>query len=765
MIDEPSSDEIIDLSKLADGVDGEDDGLGGIAFPGETPRVNIAELMDETALQKLGGELISLIESDIESRRPWGRTAEKGLKALGLLTDETNTDTDGGTGEENQNAVSGWQSRVVHPVLNEAVIRSASTAAKELFPPEGPAKPHVLGKAKGADLRAQAERQANYINWLYTCDDAIPDAGDEHEKLLMASAREGDVFREPYWDDELGAPDIATISASDLIMPYTARSVYRSPRVTHRMRQTMAWVRDWQDSGYFRGIKVYGSSGETRAAADKERDRIQGKSPQTGDLDDDAAEIVVYKCTTHRKIPEDQIAAGKRAAYLIWLTEHGDVLAIYPDWVDDGNVGRRRWRYASWPFLVLDGCVYGLGLYHIIGYLAETATDCLRAILDSARAQNWPAWFASAEIDLGKVADKGPVAPGEVRQLPFAGADFKAALHQVNFGSPSPVLMQLLGAVVDTARRLASTADMMVGDAKNTGPVGTTVALIEQGSVVYSAIHARLHRSQRREMRLLSRVIYEHISDDAIYPYEVVESGEDVPIRPDFDGRVDVEPVSDPRIFSKTQRLAREQATLQLVQTAPDLFDRREVYRRMLEALEEDNIDKLLPPPDAPQRMDAMSENMAMLYGKAVAVFPDQDHVAHAAIHGAVKTDPRFIALFQTLPPEMQAQAQARLAEHEAQHLAWDYKNGLVAQIGMLSGGDPSMVQGLLAAPEFAAPVESDALHPPEVERHLDQLAAAAIAVQQEQQSQMMLAQQVADLAATAQQQIAGGGAPGALVQ
>lgn len=727
--------------------------------------VNLAELMSDAELTELGSKLKRLIDRDLQSRETWEGWAARGILAMGMLTEETADGRDGATGEkEDGRALETWQSRVVHPALSEAVIRFVSSAMKETFPPDGPAKPHVITPVSSDELLAQADRQSHYVNFLYTSDDAIPDAAEEYEKMLFACARDGDAFREPYWDYDIGAPDVATISVEDLIMPISARSVYKSPRVTHRMRRDIAWIRDWQDKGYFRPIEISVNGSDVRLESDKERDRILGRAESyTHDVDDDAAEVVIYKMTTRLQVDVDQDSGGKSAAYLIWLTDDGNVLAIYQDWESGGEITKRRWRYAQYPFLLVDGCVYGVGLYHIIGYLCETATDALRGLLDAAERQNKPSMLVGSDINLDIMEDKSGVAPGEWRQLPFAGIDFKNSIVPLTFSGPSSVLFQLLGSVVETAQRLASTADMMVGDAKNTGPVGTTIALIEQGSLVYNAIHARLHRSMRRELRLLCRVIYENVPDEAVYPYPVSEEiGASVPIKPDFDGRIDVEPVSDPRIFSKTQRLARAQALLQLANSAPQLYDMRKVHKQVLGGLEQDDIDTLLPKPERAQRMDAVSENMAMLNAKPVEVYPDQDHKAHAQIHAAVKTDPRFIALFSTLPPEMQAQVQARMVEHEAQHLAWDYKIGIMGQIGLMTGILPMNIPGLTASPEFVPQGEDETipppLHPPDVERKLDELAAAAVAVQQAQQQQMMMAQQMVEAAAVARDN--GGNAP-----
>lgn len=736
---------------------------------------NIAELMDEAELATLGADLLELVERDIASRDEWQNVARRGMKAFGLLVEAFSAGENGGTQEEQSKAQKSDGSRMVYPLLSEAIMRFAANASKELFPPEGPAKAPSVPQA----AQEQADRKSKYVNWLYTSPDGIPDAQREFEKMLCASAREGDVFRAPYWDQEYGGPDVATIEAGDLIMPISARSVYRAPRVTHRMVRDKQWVRDWQDTGYFRAAvdidtMARGSADEGSTA---EKRRIQGMSDGDGratDPDDDAAEVTIYKMQVRRTIEADPLARkefidpdtqepyseSQRASYLVWFTDQGEVLAIYPNWVEGAPVSRRKRMYVSYPMLLVDGCVYGVGLYHLIGYMAETATDCVRALIDAAKAHNNPAHFMSEECSLEKLKDKGPLRPGELRQVPFAGTDFKQALHTINFAAPSPVLVELLMRIVEEARRLASTADMMVGDAKNTGPVGTTVALIEQGSVVYTAVHKRHHCSLGEEMHLLSRELRENIAPDMLYPFEVFGKQVDVPILEDFDGVGDVEPISDPRIFSKTQRIAKGQALMQLAQAAPQLYDLREVHTRMLEAIEEDEIDELLPPPEQAQRMDAMSENMAMLYGKPVAVYPDQDHKAHAAIHGAVKTDPRFIALFQTLPPEMQQQAQAKMMEHEAQHLAWDYKQSMVGQIGLMTGVDPTASPSLVQAPPFATPQPEGApqpMHPPEVERQLDQLAAAAVAVQQAQQREMMMMQQ----AAMAAQAAAGGGGGG----
>ena len=513
--------------------------------------------LGEKTLNTLGDDLKALIDADAESRSEWDRLAAKGLRLMGL-TDEKRDEE--------------WMSSVTHSLMAEACVRFQSQAITEIFPPGGPAKPKILAK-ETEEIRDQGDRVAKYINYLYT--EVMPGAYEQEEKALLHIPREGAVFVRPYWDEARRRPARSMIKAADIILPYSAESLAASPRITYAYSLHENEVRRLIRTGFFRDVELdkLGNKGanDTESEIVEETDRVQGRSPGA---DTDTAQgdetYDFWECQAEIELPGFEFDIP--LPYMVIMErQSATIMAIYRNWRDeDDTFTRRNWIVKRGFVPNLDG-IYDYGLFHLIGGLAEAATGCLRSLLDAAQLSNLQAKLISGMVNLDTL-DKSPLKPGEIRPIPISVDDLRKAVMDISFGEPSQTMFNLLGFLVEAGRRFASTADLMVGDASNQAPVGTTVALIEQGSKVYSAIHARLHRSFADELRIMSEIVHEYTADDALYPY----AADDEPwtIRQDFDDRVDVVPVSDPKVFSQSQRIAKMQAALELSKDAPGIYDK-----------------------------------------------------------------------------------------------------------------------------------------------------------------------------------------------
>lgn len=646
--------------------------------------------LGERALDGLAEDLLDLIEADRESRAAWDAMAAKGLRLMGLTDDAP---------------VADWMSRVHHPVLSEACVRFQSQAISEVFPPAGPAKPKILGDETD-ETRRQGDRVADYINYIYT--EILRESYDQEEKALLHLPREGSVFVRLYWDEARQRPGRALIKASDLIVPYEADSLATAARITHSFRLHENEVRRLQATGFWRDVELDepGYSTDSDSQTQAEADDAQSKS--TTESREGDAYYDFYECQAEIDLPGFEF--DYPLPYIVVIERGaGMVMAIYRNWRREDNTHTRRDWIAHRKFIPTADGFYAYGLLHLIGGLVDGATGCVRALLDAAQLSNLRGGFLAGTVDASKI-DQSPLKPGERRVIPMAADDIRKAIIDIQYHEPSQTLFNLLGFLVEAAQRFASTADLMVGDADNKAPVGTTIALIEQGSKVYSAIHGRLHRSWADELRIMSEIIHEYTADDAVYPYAIDGDAEYL-IRPDFDDRVDIAPVSDPRIFSQTQRIAIIQAELELEARAPELYDRYELHRRMLESLNVGDIDEILIDPRVgPGRMDAVSEGMAMLHMKPVRAYPDQVHQAHMQIH---------TQWFQSLPPDGQKVLQPTFMTHMGEHLAWDYRVKIQQFMGVPLPPPPDFHS---ARPDRMVTQEL----PPEIEAQIDMAAAQA---------------------------------------
>lgn len=655
---------------------------------------NLAEFMDESDLAAIASELIEDYEADMESRKDWETRAAEGIKLLQVIDDKNETVPFDGA------------SRAGHPLLAEAVVQFNARALAETWPASGPVKGQVIGE-ETAEKRDQRERVVDFMNWQYTQE--MKEAFWEHDQMLFWLPFEGSAFKKVYNDPAVRRGRSMFLSARELVVPFTATSLETAGRATHVLKMLPNDLKREMRRGVYRECDLSAPAEEARDLVEEAIDDTEGREPNA-DSDDSRHTIlevcIDYELPGFEDVAEDGNLEGVALPYVISIElESQKVLAIRRNWRPGDPEQRPRQYYVHYKYLPGLG-FYGWGLLHLIGNLSKGATGALRALLDAAQFSNLQGGFKSKEA---KIEGDGALSPGEWRDTSMTGDELAKAFHPVKYGEPSPTMFQLLGFLVEAGQRFANITETMVGDADNKGPVGTTVALIEQGSKVFSTIHKRIHKAMGEEFTLMAQLNYETLPEGQPYPYTVGGDERHV-MRQDFDGRVDVVPVSDPNIFSSTQRIAQAQAVMQMAGQPNSNIDMREAERRMLEALRIDEIDVLLPDHTDVPRLDAISENMALLYGKPIRSYPDQNHRAHMQVHQQ---------WFATLPPEGQKMLQAAFLAHMGEHMAWDYRTQMQQMIGAQ----------LPPAPDLSAATPAEmvvAALPPDLERMLDEAAAQA---------------------------------------
>lgn len=608
---------------------------------------NIAEYLDDSILGSISNKLVSAVENDKESRKEWEKTYTDGLKYLGMRFDEQRSQPFEGS------------SGVIHPILAEAVTQFQAQAYKELLPAQGPVKTQVVGQ-RSAEVEMQSERVAEFMNYYIM--NEMPEYDPELDQLLFYLPLSGSAFKKVYYDEALQRPVSKFVPAEDLLVPYEATDLISAERVTHIVSMSANEVRKLQLSGFYRDIDLYGDEVHIRDDVTEEIDSIQGVEPDYRDDDDRK----IYEIHTIAEIEgyEDVDAMGQptglKLPYIITIDSASrKILSIRRNYDPQDPVRNKINYFIQYKFLPGLG-FYGLGLSHMIGGLSKASTSILRQLIDAGTLSNLPAGFKTRGIRIRDEAS--PLQPGEFRDVDAPGGALRDSLMPLPYKEPSNVLFSLLGLLVDSGKRFAAIADMNIGDANAAMPVGTTVALLEKGTKVMSAIHKRLHYSQRTEFRILARVFSEFLPP--VYPYETGSGSREIKLT-DFDKRVDIIPISDPNIFSMSQRVVMAQELLAMVQSNPEIHGPTgiyEAYRRMYAALGVDNIDSLLQPPadNSPRPTDAGIENSGLLQGIPATAFPEQNHEAHIEAHKS---------LFLTQAVQTNPQLQSLIIAHVMQHL------------------------------------------------------------------------------------------------
>ena len=593
---------------------------------------NLAEVLPDNELNSLSSELRQQYEDDKESRSDWIDSYTKGLDLLGFKYNERSQPFQGASG-------------VTHPLLAESVTQFQAQAYKELLPAGGPVKCNIIGDIT-TEVEAQAQRVKDYMNYLIT--DEMEDYDPDMDQLLFYLPLAGSSFKKVYYDADLARPVAKFVPAEDLVVPYLSTDLDTCERVTHIVKMTSNDLRKAQFAGFYRDVELNDPYEEESKTQEKYND-IQG---ETKPANTDIYTLLEIHCDLDIPGFEDMDQGeptGIKIPYIVTIEEgSGKVLSIYRNYRQDDPTKRKTEYFIHYKFLPGLG-FYGFGLIHMIGGLSRTATAALRQLIDAGTLSNLPAGFKARGLRIRD--DDNPIQPGEFRDVDAPSGDLRNGLLPLPYKGPDQTLFALLGFVVDAGRRFAAVADAKLGEGSQANPVGTTMALLEQGSKVMSAIHKRLHYAQKKEFRILARIIAEFLPPE--YPYMVAGGNRQIK-QTDFDNRVDILPVSDPTIFSMSQRITLAQTQLQLAQSNPQIHNLYEAYRRMYESMGVQQIDQILPPPQQPQPIDPAMENSQVLMQTPLQAFPQQDHIAHIEAHRAfmssylVKNTPNIMALLQS---------------------------------------------------------------------------------------------------------------------
>ena len=600
---------------------------------------NLAEDMDEGELAHLSSELIGHFESDKESRADWEQTYVKGLDLLGFKSEDRSQPFQGASG-------------VSHPLLAESVTQFQAQAYKELLPSGGPVRTQVMGEETVATTE-QAERVKEFMNYQIT--HVMEEFDPELDQMLFYLPLSGSSFKKIYYDQNMQRAVSKFIPSDELVVPYLATDLDSCERITHAIKMMDNDLRKHQVSGFYKDVELEPYQLDEKDLKEAQR-KLEGTQRTTGSMEQH--QLLEFHVLLDLPGFEDKAEKGKETGiklpYIVTIHEEsGQVLGIRRNYREDDDLKEKIPYFVHFKFLPGLG-FYGFGLIHMLGGLSKTATSALRQLLDAGTLSNLPAGFKAKGLRV-KEEDE-PLQPGEWRDVDAGGQAIRDSLMPLPYKEPSTTLFNLLGFCVEAGRRFAAIADLQIGEGNQNAPVGTTLAMLERGTKVMSAIHKRLHCAQKAEFNLLATIFRDYLPPE--YPYAVV--GGDRTIKSeDFDERVDILPVSDPNIFSMSQRVTMAQTQLQMAQAAPEIHNMFEAYKRMYHALGVENIEGLLPTPAKEIPRDPATENSASLKMEQLRAFPGQEHESHIKAHMQFM----ITSLVRTNPP-VQGALQAHVMEH-----------------------------------------------------------------------------------------------------
>ena len=599
---------------------------------------NLSNLLDDDILNEVSNDLMKNYEDCKASRQDWENTYTKGMDLLGFKYEDRAEPFRGASG-------------ATHPVLAEAVTQFQALAYKELLPADGPVRTQIIG-AMTPDREAQADRVKDFMNYQLMTE--MKEYEPEFDQMLFNLPLSGSTFKKVYYDQLLGRCVSKFVPAEDLYVPYTATSLDDTETIIHKIKMTGNDLLKNQLSGFYSDVQI---------EEDYNADEVTEKKDELGGIDPHNDEIYsVLEFHTNLDLPgfEEMDGQGEpsgvKVPYIVSIDEGSSkILSIRRNYEQQDQAKKRKDYFVHFKFLPGLG-FYGFGLIHMIGGLSRTATAALRQLLDAGTLANLPAGFKMRGI---RVRDEAqPLQPGEFRDVDAPGGNLNDAFMPLPFKGPNATLLQLMDFVVQSGQRFASIADMQVGDGNQSAAVGTTVALLERGSRVMSAIHKRLYQSMKCEFMLLADAFATYLPP--VYPYDIIGARKEVK-QADFNERIDIIPVADPNIFSQTQRITVAQSALQLAMSNPKMHNMHEAYRNMYEALGVKNINVILPPPKKPAPMDPAMENIMAMTGKPFKAFPGQDHQAHMDAH---------LTFMGTFMARNNPQALALLSKNCMEHIA-----------------------------------------------------------------------------------------------
>jgi len=579
---------------------------------GENHFSNLAEYLPDEVLNSLGAELADNYMDYKSSRKDWEKTYTQGLELLGFNYDDRTEPFKGASG-------------ATHPVLAEAVTQFQAQAYKELLPADGPVRTQLIGMPS-PEKEAQSVRVKDFMNYQIMSE--MPEYEAEFDQMLFYLPLAGSAFKKIYYDEIMQRAVSKFVPADDIVVPYTATSLDDCESVIHKVRMTENDLRKQQVGGFYKDVEIDPSYME-ETTSEKVQRELEGTSRGR-----DQKMFTLLECHVNldlegfEDLGEDETPTGIKLPYIVTLEEGTrKILSIRRNFAAEDIMKTKINYFVHFKFLPGLG-FYGFGLTHMIGGLSRTATAALRQLLDAGTLSNLPAGFKMRGIKMRDEAQS--IQPGEFRDVDAPGGNLKDAFMTLPFKEPSATLLQLMGVVVSAGQRFASIADLQVGDGNQQAAVGTTVAMLERGSRVMSAIHKRMYAAMKKEFGIMARVFKTYLPPE--YPYDVVGGQKQIK-QTDFDDRVDILPVSDPNIFSQTQRISIAQTEMQLAASNPQLHNQYAVYRNMYEALGVKNIDSILKKPQQPVPLDPALEHIAAMGSKPFQAFPGQDHRAHMTAH------------------------------------------------------------------------------------------------------------------------------------
>ena len=653
---------------------------GSINIPGtESHFDNLAELLPDDVLEPVGNEMVQNYMDYKSSRKEWEQSYKTGLDLLGFKYENRTEPFQGASG-------------ATHPVLAEAVTQFQAQAYKELLPSDGPVRTQVIG-IKNPATEQQSQRVKDFMNYLIM--DQMKEYESEFDSMLFHLPLAGSTFKKVYYDVPMGRAVSKFVPADELIVPYTATSLDDAEAVIHRIKISENELRKQQVSGFYRDVELGPPGTDSNNELEKKERELEG-TKKTGKNE---PVYTLIECHVNldlegfEEVGENGEPTGVKLPYLVTVEEGSrKVLSIRRNYAPNDLKKNKIQYFVHFKFLPGLG-FYGFGLIHMIGGLSRTATAALRQLLDAGTLSNLPAGFKQRGV---RVRDEAsPIQPGEFKDVDAPGGSLRDAFFPLPYKEPSQTLLNLLGIVVQAGQRFASIADMQVGDGNQAAAVGTTVALLERGSRVMSAIHKRCYAAMKSEFKLLSKIVSQYLPPE--YPYDVVGGARNVK-QTDFDDRVDVIPVADPNIFSMSQRITLAQTQLQIATSNPMLHNMYQIYRNMYNAIGVKDVDAVLPPPAPNAPMDPSLEHINALGGKPFQAFPGQDHRAHITAHlnfmstNMVRNNPSIMAAIQKNILEhisLMAQEQVQLEFRE--------QLGQMQQMQQMAATNPQVQQQLQA--------------------------------------------------------------------
>ena len=632
---------------------------------------NLAETLDEEVLKEISNSVYNNYDADKNSRQEWESMFERGFDLLGLKIQEASEPFEGAC-------------NAVHPLLVESAVKFQSKASQELFPSAGPVKTQILGKSS-QELEMQSNRVKNFMNYQLT--EQMPEYFDEFEKMLFHLPLMGSAFKKLYYDANLKRPVSEFVPIDQFYVSYYASNLRKADRYTHVIyRSPIDLAKDIR-SGIYSNIELPTASNPEPTAFASKMDTILGFSP-SGDAD---PQYVLLEQHCYLEIDEPNAEEGIALPYIVTIEEQSrSILCIRRNYKPDDTNKEKINHFVHYRFVPGFG-FYGFGLMHFLGNLTMSATAAMRSLIDAGQFANLPGGFKAKGVRM--VGDNDPISPGEFKEVESTGMDLAKAIVPLPYKEPSSTLFQMLGFVTQAGQKFADSTEQIVSEASSYGPVGTTMALLEASSKFFSAIHKRLHKSQRDEFRILARIDYDYLPNE--YPYDVPYESRNI-FKSDFDGKVDVIPVSDPNIPSNAHRLMIAQMAMQMAQQSPPgMFNLEALNRTILNAANMPNMEEILPPKQKPQPLDPVSDIMAATKGMPIAAFPGQNHDAHIQVKMAYLQDPMNggSPLMQRIKPVLEANIQ--------EHMVLKYQEQItgVTQMGMQQVGpqQPAVAEAIMA--------------------------------------------------------------------